>query len=94
MARNQAIVDRPPRDLFEVNPEAYQIGKNEKLSWTVAEQMIPELTRKQNQDSSVSPRLSLTFLRQNLPIGQAWALTAAMNVSGNTTNIHDAGCVF
>jgi hypothetical protein len=65
MARNQAIIDRPPRDLFEANPDAHRVSKGEKMPWTVAQEMIPELTRRQQQDSSVSIRL-VHFLMTNL----------------------------
>jgi hypothetical protein len=56
MARDQAIVDRPPRTLDEINPNAYIIKMNEKMPWAVAAEMIPELTRTKTRDSSVSTR--------------------------------------
>jgi hypothetical protein len=84
MARNQAIIDRPPRSLFEMNPDAYRASLNEKTPWVVAQKMIPELRRTQQQDSCVSPRLSRTFLQRILPVGQVWTLTDAIAVSNKT----------
>lgn len=58
IARDKIIVDRPPRTLDEINPDAYCMSMNEKTTWAVAEEMIPELTRTKTQDSSVSVTLA------------------------------------
>lgn len=66
MAHVQAIIDRPPQTIYETNPDAFGISKDERVSWVVAEEMIPELTRKKQLDSSVSA-IVLEFLLPNLP---------------------------